>query len=118
MVAHPTCKVPQHEQYGLACDEAEALFRRQSGRCNICRKPFRPGRPPNVDHHHATGRVRGLLCATCNRTLGYMHEDIDWLDRALSHLHHGATQVRQELGRNVYTPNSPGDAGLVQEDTP
>ena len=43
---------------------------KQDGVCAIC------GRPPKkqrlgVDHNHRTGEIRGLLCTTCNRMLGW-----------------------------------------------
>jgi hypothetical protein len=42
------------------------MFEGQSGVCAIC------GRPPgakrlDVDHNHETGKIRGLLCGSCNR---------------------------------------------------
>jgi hypothetical protein len=64
-----------HEQrvqklYDLAPGEYDALFQLQGGRCFICQRESKTIRLA-VDHDHATGKVRGLLCANnengCNR---------------------------------------------------
>ena len=56
--------------YGISKDDYEALLRFQGGRCYICRR-LPKGMRLAVDHDHATGEVRGLLCANnengCNR---------------------------------------------------
>jgi hypothetical protein len=54
--------------YGLTEAQYQKMYVRQRGLCEICAKPL-PKRP-HVDHDHATGRVRGLLCWWCNRLIG------------------------------------------------
>jgi hypothetical protein len=46
----------------------------QGGACAIC------GRPPSrrklaIDHDHATGNMRGLLCFQCNVGIGYFSDN-------------------------------------------
>lgn len=54
--------------YGITADEYDNMLADQGGCCKLCRRA--PGkRPLDVDHDHATGKVRGLLCNQCNRTL-------------------------------------------------
>jgi len=39
-----------------------------------------------VDHCHTTGKVRGLLCATCNSILGFCNDDVELLKRSIDYL--------------------------------
>lgn len=79
--------------YGLNVEQYETLLAEQGGVCAICLKPesyidSRTGNPRrlSVDHDHATGKVRGLLCGRCNRMLGYINDDADALDRGAAYL--------------------------------
>lgn len=58
-------------RYGITSDEAHALLERQGGLCAICR--VAPAQ--HVDHDHATGAVRALLCFNCNGGLGQFKDD-------------------------------------------
>lgn len=45
----------------------------QGGHCALCpATESRPGFALSVDHDHASGHVRGLLCAPCNKILGFV----------------------------------------------
>jgi N12 class adenine-specific DNA methylase len=59
-------------KYGLTLQDYEAMRERQEGRCLICQKL---SDLLVVDHCHETGRVRGLLCRSCNLALGYLEDD-------------------------------------------
>lgn len=41
---------------------------------------------PVIDHCHATGNVRGLLCMACNSMLGYAKDNIQTLSSAIQYL--------------------------------
>lgn len=61
------------------------LFDKQNGICAIC------GSPPSdkrlaVDHCHTTGKIRGLLCSSCNCALGLFKDNTELLDRAAGYL--------------------------------
>ena len=65
-------------QYGITPEDYDRMHTAQHGRCGICLKEMKLV----VDHDHATGRVRGLLCRPCNRSIGQLGEDADTLRRA------------------------------------
>lgn len=61
----------------------------QGGVCAICRSddPAAPkGGAFAVDHDHATGRVRGLLCQKCNTALGGFRDNPKFLLAAIKYL--------------------------------
>jgi hypothetical protein len=53
-------------KYGLTPQDVETMNREQKGKCAICGYAGKLV----VDHCHKTGRVRKLLCASCNTFLG------------------------------------------------
>lgn len=63
-----------------------AMFEAQGGVCAVCKEPCRSGRALAVDHDHASGRVRGLLCAGCNGALGLLLDDPRRAEAAVAYL--------------------------------
>lgn len=61
--------------YGLSRPEFLSMLDKQGGVCAICKKPGWNGKWPHIDHDHATGRVRGILCSKCNPALGMIDDD-------------------------------------------
>lgn len=80
----------QRARAGLKPGELEAMVEAQGGRCAICPVVLelsgRGASSINVDHDHRTGQLRGLLCAHCNRGLGYFRDDAESLARAITYL--------------------------------
>ena len=76
-------------RYGISVEDYEGLLRQQEGKCAICGTTS-PGRTGvthfAVDHDHASGTMRGLLCASCNQGLGRMGENPDRLEAAARYL--------------------------------
>ena len=60
-------------KYGVAFDWFDKQFETQNQCCATCKKPLEwtdKQNTPHVDHCHATGNVRGILCNRCNTVLG------------------------------------------------
>jgi hypothetical protein len=75
--------------YGIDHAEYQRLLDLQGGGCAICgsteTKDSR-GIRLHVDHCHATGKVRGILCAQCNMGLGKFHDEPARLELAAAYL--------------------------------
>lgn len=79
------------KKYGMSLDDYEHMCAKQEKKCLICFFPPKEGKLLMVDHNHKTGEVRGLLCDTCNRTLGLFKDSIPMLTRALTYLQEKGT---------------------------
>jgi len=75
------------QKYGITIDEYDALLEAQDGCCAVCGTLY-PGKQGRfcVDHDHTTGKIRGLLCATCNLGLGHFQDDVERLQLAIDYL--------------------------------
>lgn len=71
------------KQYGLTREQFDLLADEQHGVCAICLKQPEKW---NIDHDHATGKVRGLLCSPCNLGIGCLGDDEANLRRAADYL--------------------------------
>jgi hypothetical protein len=92
------------KSFGLSLAQYEAMHEAQNGCCAICKQPERAksngdGQPRRlaVDHCHATGRIRALLCSPCNTALGQFRDDPSILQTAIEYLKfHGAKNGDKE----------------------
>lgn len=78
--------------FGLTLEDFCRLFENQEGLCAICSclmKRGGVGRDANtavVDHCHATGTIRGLLCRKCNSGIGFLRDDLRIVKNAATYL--------------------------------
>jgi hypothetical protein len=68
--------------YGLTLEERDAMIAAQGGVCAICEKH----EAVHVDHDHATGAVRGVLCFRCNAALGQVADSSETLRRMIDYI--------------------------------
>jgi hypothetical protein len=74
------------KKYGLSPEQYSKLLEAQNGVCAICQRPPATGEKLAVDHHHATGKIRGLLHRTCNNAIGLLKDKAEWCLRAVDYL--------------------------------
>lgn len=73
--------------YGISLEDYNKMLAKQNCSCKICGVSQESlKRALCVDHCHTTGKVRGLLCDTCNRSLGLLKDSVDILKRAIKYL--------------------------------
>ena len=79
-------------RYGLTVAQYDQMVMAQCGACAVCGRQageasesFRFDQLV-IDHDHATGEVRGLLCASCNLAIGILGDDLIRVRRAADYL--------------------------------
>jgi hypothetical protein len=78
--------------YGITMEQYDAMLAAQNGGC-ACRGSVQNGdKPLFVDHDHATGTIRGILCHDCNAGIGELGDTIEGLRRALAYLERAQLQ--------------------------
>ena len=77
-------------QYGITLEEAHDLLISQNNACALCNKEvsWLPGfsSAAHVDHCHSTGKVRGILCGSCNTALGKLGDSVESITKVLNYL--------------------------------
>lgn len=78
--------------FGITLEQYEQMFLNQKGLCKICNKPSKEIdwrtkklKALAIDHCHETGKVRGLLCAGCNKAIGLLGDNPELI--RLAHLY-------------------------------
>ena len=74
----------------MAEEDYNQIAKEQNYRCLICEGDNK-GWHLAIDHDHNTGKVRGLLCNTCNRALGLFGENCVRLKKAIEYLKRSVT---------------------------
>jgi hypothetical protein len=71
------------KRYGLDSKSWDALFEEQGRACAVCAKSDGEW---HVDHDHESGKVRAILCSSCNRGLGFFFDNPTLLRIAATYL--------------------------------
>jgi hypothetical protein len=76
--------------YGIDIEEFERLKEKQNNRCAVCDRETKLC----IDHDHSSGKVRGLLCNSCNSGIGFLGDDDAGVKKALDYLKAADTGMR------------------------
>lgn len=72
-------------KYGLSLDQFDEMVIRQNHKCAICGSILKE-KKRCVDHDHKTGKIRGILCAKCNLSLGFIENKTEFVKKAGDYL--------------------------------
>lgn len=75
-------------RYGITLKEYNKLLISQNNVCAICKngETLKGRTNLSVDHCHNSSKVRGLLCDSCNKGLGFFEDSPELLNNALDYL--------------------------------
>lgn len=87
-------------KFKLTETEFQEMMNHQKGCCAICGKDFGSlTQRADVDHSHTTDKIRGLLCNTCNTSVGKVEildpvKTSDYLNKPVSTIRYTFTNTR------------------------
>ena len=91
------------KDYGITPKDWLRMYKEQDGKCLTCDTTFhnkwekQTAGGLHVDHCHITKKVRGLLCAVCNKLAGQIEKDRERLHKIINHI-----DYHSEPGRALY----------------
>ena len=73
-------------EFGISIEEVQRL--RSIPNCEICGAELQhyTKNGSAIDHCHTTGKVRGMLCGSCNKALGLFYDNPATLQQAILYL--------------------------------
>lgn len=85
------------KRYGLTWESYKEMWVKQNGLCIICNTNIQLADADSradrnlkgkaiIDHNHLTGKIRGLLCCSCNLGIGFIEKMSNWIDKAQRYL--------------------------------
>lgn len=72
----------RRRNYGVTEETYQQMLIHQNGRCSICGSDV----DLCLDHCHATGKVRAIVCRRCNKVLGFSGDQPELLKKAAEYL--------------------------------
>ena len=74
-------------KYGITRDQVTVMLEERNYKCDICNQESDHRYDKLcVDHNHKTGKVRGMLCFSCNVLIGQAKDDPIRLEKSANYL--------------------------------
>lgn len=86
------------KHYNIEYGEYLDLIKKCNRRCLICKSDKRLC----VDHCHTSGKVRGILCSTCNSALGQFKDNIEHMKLAVDYLKNSITDIKYNVTKSKH----------------
>ena len=82
-------------KYNLTLKEKNLMLKKQNNKCKICKITVHTNKKCKnntacIDHCHTTNKLRGILCAMCNKGLGHFKDNTELLTNAINYLEEAA----------------------------
>lgn len=75
------------QTYNITIEEYLQLIIDCDNKCIVCNTSFKDNtKNRHVDHDHATGKVRGILCGNCNIALGLLKDNPNTISNLLDYI--------------------------------
>jgi 5-methylcytosine-specific restriction endonuclease McrA len=89
----------RQSKYGISREDFFLMLEKQNYQCTLCLTPI--DKSSHIDHCHTTNKVRGILCARCNKGLGHFKDNIVVLKRAIQYLEEQISERKEELRKSL-----------------
>jgi nitrate/TMAO reductase-like tetraheme cytochrome c subunit len=73
------------KRLGMTVEQFWNMYENQKGKCVICLQDI-AAENSAIDHNHKTGKIRGILCKSCNRGIGLLKDSSEVLNRGSNYL--------------------------------
>jgi len=72
--------------YGISYEDKLIMIKQQNFKCPICKSEISYDNKAAVDHCHKSGKIRGILCGSCNRGVGLLQDSVEVFEAAIQYL--------------------------------
>jgi hypothetical protein len=75
------------QRFGITMNEYEKMLAAVNGKCEICgAENSYNGHRLGIDHNHETGKIRGILCKSCNLGISALQENDSIIQSAAQYI--------------------------------